>query len=1151
MAHVRIKNISDDILTLPLPLKGSLAQGGSGVTSLPIAKLYDMFNDNPFGATVVELTEVPDSVPVTVGIEGPFDFGGYQIKNLGVPTDPTDAATKAYVDTSGGGGGGGITELTGDVNAGPAAGSTTSTVVALQGNAVSTSAPAASDVLTWDGTAWIPQAPAPGGITELGGDVIAGPGTGFQNATVAGIEGVPVDATAPTAGQVLGYDGTWWTPTTLTDTGITELTGDVTAGPGSGSQAATVTALQGNAVSSLTPSDGQVLTWNGSAWVPGAQAAGGSGGGGQTYFFNNGVAPTGTAPAGASQLGLIANVALSSVTSLTLPNDGITYAVVAGFVTDVNVPGLTYIPAGVWDFNIWADAAGPSLNPNDVHMRARVYKWNGATSTLLSTGSVAALYDPSQNIQYISSALMPQTVLLNTDRIYVTLEATSTANSHTIKFYFGDSVPSHVHTTLPSVAGTGLVHVINGVIQSPASPVDLTAGATEISGTLPIGNGGTGLATTPTDGQLLIGTTATNDYTLATLTAGTNVSITNGAGSVTIDAVGSIAGTIAANEIAFGTNVDTVGGDARLTWNPTTPVLAVDVPVGTPAFVVQDTGVSVYAKVEPGAFRQESGLDKATLSAVGSVELRLDADTAGAGYIPTISAYDETSTPHKLDLVLGELRVNGAPGAAGEVLTSNGPNFAPTWTTPAAGTVTSVGATAPITSTGGTTPTIGIAAATTLAAGSMSASDKLKLDGITAGAAVASVGTTSPLTNTGTATAPVVALTSGGSAGNVLTWNGSAWAGAAPAAAGITALTGDVTASGSGSVAATVAKLQGYDVATTAPTSNQILQWIAGTSKWTPTANGVGLGGRVHLVVEGGAYASLQAAVTAASANDVILVGPTGTVSSGSWGDVTFPAQKRLSVIGLNGARGTSVRIGKVTFAPTTGLNINENEVFLRGLFINADFSGSQGVFFGGTALARLRLADCFIFNSGASGNGIVANNTAAPSGGASSSLYIDGCLVQTATTSGAMFKNVTGYTIIRNGSSFEGGQYALQAQAGLVECFNSFFEMNAPTETIRVESAQVTMTWCRVTNSNASGVGVNITTTYASTQALFGMNNGTFLVGGASPMTPYCVKGVAGPGGLVPGSLYAYGQVTYGASSRCQNTLIFTQSPQTHTSVA
>lgn len=50
------------------------------------------------------------------------------------------------------------------------------------------------------------------------------------------------------------------------------------------------------------------------------------------------------------------------------------------------------------------------------------------------------------------------------------------------------------------------------------------------------------------------------------------------------------------------------------------------------------------------------------------------------------------------------------------------------------GTVTSVTGTAPITSSGGATPAIGITAATTSAAGSMSAADKTKLDGIAADA---------------------------------------------------------------------------------------------------------------------------------------------------------------------------------------------------------------------------------------------------------------------------------------------------------------------------------------------------------------------------------------------------------------------------------
>jgi len=59
-----------------------------------------------------------------------------------------------------------------------------------------------------------------------------------------------------------------------------------------------------------------------------------------------------------------------------------------------------------------------------------------------------------------------------------------------------------------------------------------TTGTITLSGTLAITNGGTGLTSTPTDGQLLIGNGS--GYTLATLTAGTNITITNTAGSVEV-----------------------------------------------------------------------------------------------------------------------------------------------------------------------------------------------------------------------------------------------------------------------------------------------------------------------------------------------------------------------------------------------------------------------------------------------------------------------------------------------------------------------------------------------------------------------------------------------------------------------------------------
>ena len=74
------------------------------------------------------------------------------------------------------------------------------------------------------------------------------------------------------------------------------------------------------------------------------------------------------------------------------------------------------------------------------------------------------------------------------------------------------------------------------------------------------------------------------------------------------------------------------------------------------------------------------------------------------------------------------------------------------YSAPTSGGVTSVTGTTPIASSGGATPAISISAATTIAAGSMSAADKTKLDGIAAGAqpgTITGIAVSLPLTTTG------------------------------------------------------------------------------------------------------------------------------------------------------------------------------------------------------------------------------------------------------------------------------------------------------------------------------------------------------------------------------------------------------------------
>lgn len=97
-------------------------------------------------------------------------------------------------------------------------------------------------------------------------------------------------------------------------------------------------------------------------------------------------------------------------------------------------------------------------------------------------------------------------------------------------------------TIAATSSGSGTVTSVAATVPSflsiSGSPIT-TSGTLAISysGTaLPIANGGTGITSTPTDGQLLIGNGT--GYTAATLTAGSNITITNSSGGITIASSG-------------------------------------------------------------------------------------------------------------------------------------------------------------------------------------------------------------------------------------------------------------------------------------------------------------------------------------------------------------------------------------------------------------------------------------------------------------------------------------------------------------------------------------------------------------------------------------------------------------------------------------
>ena len=83
----------------------------------------------------------------------------------------------------------------------------------------------------------------------------------------------------------------------------------------------------------------------------------------------------------------------------------------------------------------------------------------------------------------------------------------------------------------------------------PTLNQNTTGTAANVTGTVAIANGGTGITTTPANGELDIGNGT--GFTRTTLTAGSNVSITNAAGSITISASGGGGSSGAGNAYAW------------------------------------------------------------------------------------------------------------------------------------------------------------------------------------------------------------------------------------------------------------------------------------------------------------------------------------------------------------------------------------------------------------------------------------------------------------------------------------------------------------------------------------------------------------------------------------------------------------------------
>jgi hypothetical protein len=234
----------------------------------------------------------------------------------------------------------------------------------------------------------------------------------------------------------------------------------------------------------------------------------------------------------------------------------------------------------------------------------------------------------------------------------------------------GAAIPTW--SNIADIAVTSLSFGTTGLTPSTA-----TKGAITVAGTLAVANGGTGLTSTPANGALDIGNGT--GFTRTTLTAGSGVSITNGAGSISISATGT-GGTV--------TSVSFTGGIVTVATPTTTPALTVaGTSGGIPYFSSGTTWASSSALAANAiVLGGGAGAAPATTTTGTGVVTALGVNTGTAGsFVVNGGALGTPSSGTVTNLTgTASININGTVGA----------------TTPAAGTFTSISSSGNLTFTG-------------------------------------------------------------------------------------------------------------------------------------------------------------------------------------------------------------------------------------------------------------------------------------------------------------------------------------------------------------------------------------------------------------------------------------------------------------------
>jgi predicted secreted protein len=158
------------------------------------------------------------------------------------------------------------------------------------------------------------------------------------------------------------------------------------------------------------------------------------------FYLNGGVSKGTIGGNSYYQLSSTENVGASADFTATGDN------VIARFITDVNKPNMSTIPAGTWTFNSYVSLTySLDYSPSFYFV---VSKYNGSTFTTIATSSTTALTSTNKTL-YSTSLTFPATSLDVTDRIVVTVYPLN-VGARDITFYTQGTNVAKVTTTIPT-----------------------------------------------------------------------------------------------------------------------------------------------------------------------------------------------------------------------------------------------------------------------------------------------------------------------------------------------------------------------------------------------------------------------------------------------------------------------------------------------------------------------------------------------------------------------------------------------------------------------------------------------------------------------------------------------------------------------------